>query len=176
MLFRSKNSKMMVKKKTTRDRNSRTSITSNMSDDDLQDMVIKIDSKTWTESEFLSDYHVDVDDPIYNLRKVELEGKADFPMMKPVIDESNNILRLIEQGDTIPIELESGDNMRLQDIIEEINAALEGADIPIEIVEDRDAHIVIRSTSDEEFGLDFRENSIAPCFGFTEEKDRKSVV
>jgi hypothetical protein len=162
-------SNLMVKKRTDGNRSNRMSVTSNMDESDLESTVIDIKSDAWTQPEFLSDYHVDLDDPIQNLKKIELR-KTDFPMMKPVIDETNNILCLVEQGDDIPIELESGDSMGLNDIIDEVNAALEGANIPIEIIEDRDAHIVIRSTSDEEFGLNFRENSIAPCFGFTEEE------
>ena len=161
---------VMIKKKSSSDKNARTSVTSNTNDEDLHELVVKIDSKSWTEADFLSEYHIDLDESISNIRRIEIEGRSDFPMMKPVIDESNNILCLIEQGDSIPIEVESGDNTHLQDIIDEINSGLDGADIPIEIIEDKDAHIVIRSTSKEKFGLDFREKSIAPCFGFTEEE------
>ena len=70
-----------------------------------------------------------------------------FPILRPVIDSEHNTLCIIYNGERLPIELDDGDNYTIAELLEGINESLESEEIPIEINEDDEGHIIINTSS-----------------------------
>ena len=107
--------------------------------------------------------------PIKNLEKLTI-SKSDLPMLRPIIDESNNTLCIMYNDEEIPLELPVRDDYKIDDILNEINDAYVSEDIPIKLKLDKNGKTVIENTKGEIFELNMNINPIGPYLGFQEEQ------
>ena len=165
-IFESADSDVKIVKKT--DTTIKNSITSSYNNDMLLKNTVVIKSDAWAEPEFYNNYQIKLDNPVNNLHKVSISNTYDFPLLRPVIDDEHNTFCILYNKETIPIELDNGDEYKLNDIIDGINDALAGADILIEIKVDKKNHIIIEHKHNEKFDLNLKKNSFGPYLGFQE--------
>jgi hypothetical protein len=165
-IFESIDNEVKIIKKT--DTAIKNSITSSYNNDMLLKNTIVIKSEAWAEPEFYNNYQIKLDKPVNNLHKISINDTYDFPLLRPVIDDEHNTFCILYNKETIPIELDNGDEYKLNDIIDGINDALADADILIAMKVDKKNHIIIEHKQNEKFDLNLKKNSFGPYLGFQE--------
>ncbi len=93
----------------------------------------------------------------------------DFPILSPVIDNEHNAFEIIFNGQEITITFADGDDYEIDKITESINSEMNGIEMPITISENANHCVQIKSTNDNKFTLNLKNNSIGNYLGF--EKD-----
>lgn len=126
---------------------------------------ITIKSNECTIPQHFNNYKIQIE-PLSNIQNITIVGESEFPLLKPIVDESHNILCIIYNNDVLPIEILPNDNYTLDEITHDINNALKTENIPIQIRVNEQYLVIIENLNNKHFDLDFRENSIGIFLGF----------
>jgi len=99
-----------------------------------------------------------------------VKGEPDFPILKPVIDETHNTFLILYNDDEIPVGMDPYDGYVLDEIVDGVNLTLKAEKIPIAMSVDKKGYITVENTEGKHFDLDLRENSMGIYLGFQEQE------